>query len=207
MNKKLSYILYTLAIAITGYFTFYLATSHINRHKTVHYATPIATQPILNNSTLNFGDTREMREYTEQDKEFIKQQFKENWALLISSPDYDIDDMLTTNSPHVDDFKHRGKLITKVLYYNGERAGFGSCYMDTNVRGDILFVEVDKNFRGKRLAETIVNTQVEDLKKLGATTVKLATRTDNFTAQKVYTRLGFTETHRSKTHVYYRKDL
>ncbi len=142
-----------------------------------------------------------------RDKEFIKQQFKENWYLLISSPDYDIDHMLDTRSPHKLDIKHLGSLIIKVLYYNNQPAGFGACYMDSKTRGDILFVEVAKEFRGKKLAESIVKTQIEDLKKEGALSVKLATRTDNKSAQKLYLRLGFKETHRSNEHVYYRIDF
>lgn len=201
MNKKSLQIIYSVIIGLAGFGAFYVI------NKQVQF--PARTDSTLT-STLNINENSapEMRHYDAQrDKEFIKRQFKENWDMLISSPDYSIDDMLDNNSPHQSDIKHRGKLITKVLYYQGQQAGFGSCYMDTDVRGDILFVEVDKNFRGKKLAETIVKTQIEDLKNLGAKTVKLCTRVDNFIAQKLYTRLGFKETHRSKTHVYYRIDL
>jgi len=185
-----------------------ILTSSIGFGVYYHYAPRTKAYPSFLSLNTDYQAKVEMRPYVaERDKPFIKQQFKENWYLLISSPDYDIDQMLDNRSPHPQDIKHIGSLIIKVLYYNDQPAGFGACYMDSTTRGDILFVEVAQEFRGKKLAEAIVKSQLQDLFNAGAHSVKLATRTENERAQKLYTRLGFTETHRQNGHVYYRIDF
>lgn len=143
-----------------------------------------------------------------QHKGFIKRQFKENWYWLISSPDYDVDHMLDTGTPHTYEPQYAGKLKTVVLQdETGTPAGFGSYYMRAPGVGDILFIEVDQNFRGKRYAGKIVEHALDDLKKMGAKVVKMATRTDNLKAQKVYERLGFPIVNKSNGFVHYRKEL
>ena len=60
----------------------------------------------------------EIRLYQPEDKEFIKQQFAKNSKMLIpTTPDYDVDYLLDTNTPHILYKEHSGKVITKVLCY------------------------------------------------------------------------------------------
>ena len=141
----------------------------------------------------------EIRLYQPEDKEFIKQQFAKNSKMLIpTTPDYDVDYLLDTNTPHILYKEHSGKVITKVLCYKKQQVGFGSCYMHTDTRGDILFVAIDKKFRGKKLAEIIVKTHMEDLKKLGAKRVELWVVNTNTAAHKLYTRLGFKKSEKNE---------
>lgn len=70
--------------------------------------------------------------------------------------------------------------------------------MHTDTRGDILFVAIDKKFRGKKLAEIIVKTHMEDLKKLGAKRVELWVVNTNTAAYKLYTRLGFKKSEKNE---------
>ena len=150
----------------------------------------------------------DIREYNAADyKPFIQKQFRENWYWLISSPDYDINDMMDTRSPNKREPKYRGKMEIKILIKNGVPVGFGTYYMRSDVLGEILFIAVDKDHRGNRYAAELVNYAIDQLRKRGAKTVKLVTRVDNPGAQKVYTRLNFKETHRTKTFVHYRKDF
>lgn len=148
-------------------------------------------------------------EYQEaKHKDFIKRQFKENWYWLISSPDYDVDHMLDTKTPHTYEPQFTGKLKTVVLEdETGNPAGFASYYMRAPAVGDILFIEVDQHFRGKRYAGQLVQHALDELKKMGAQVVKMATRTDNLKAQKVYERLGFPVINQSNGFVHYRKEL
>jgi ribosomal protein S18 acetylase RimI-like enzyme len=140
-------------------------------------------------------------------KIFIRQQFKENWYWLISSPDYDINYALDTHSPNHYEPQYKGKMSIVVLEVEGTPVGFGTYYMRNNFQGEILFIEVAKQFRGKRYAAVLVEYAVADLKKMGAKIIKLATRIDNPGARKLYTRLGFPQVSENRGFVHYRKEL
>lgn len=148
-----------------------------------------------------FAHEIEMREYNPGNKPFITQEIKANREVLIpETPDYDIDFFLDTKTPSPIPYyaQYTGKVIIKVLYYNNQEVGFGSCYMRTKKCGDIIFVAVNENFRGKRLAEIIIKTQIDDLKKQGAQRVELWVVKANEPACKLYTRLGFKESTKDK---------
>lgn len=161
----------------------------------------------------NFSQTaspicRETESYVpEKHKEFIKRQFKENWYWLISSPEYDVDHMLDTHSPNNYEPQYYGKMNILVICQEGEPVGFGSYYMRTAVQGEILFIEVDKQFRGKGIAQKLVGCIEEKLKLAGAKTVKLCTRVENEIARRLYQRLGYQETCQNRGFVYFRKAL
>lgn len=138
----------------------------------------------------------------------VKKQFKDNWYWLVTSSNYDVDHMLATRSPNTYEPKYTGKMNIKILYNeDGVPVGFGTYYMRNAVHGEILFIAVDNEFRGKHYAEKLVNHATNDLRSMGAKTVKLLTRTDNKPARRLYERLNFTQTHETPTHVYFRKDF
>lgn len=140
-------------------------------------------------------------------KAFIEKQFKENWYWLISTPEYDIHHMMDTRSPNNYEPKYFGKMKIIVLHEEGRPVGFGTYYMQSAVLGDILFIAVDKDFRGKRYAEKLVNYCIADLKKMGAKVIKLATRVDNKGARKLYDRLKFDETGERRGFIHYRMEV
>ena len=140
-------------------------------------------------------------------KSFIKKEFKSNWYLLINSPEYDLDHMLDTLSPNNYASQYHGKMKIIVLEVENRIVAFGSYYMRNNFQGKILFVEVAKEFRGKRYAEKLVNHAVQELKKMGAKIVRLETRTDNKSARRLYNRLGFIEVNEERGFVFYRKEV
>ena len=149
-----------------------------------------------------------------QDEAFIKNEFKENWYTLIATPTYDVDFMLQKKAPNDREPQFFGKMAIKMLYEDKCPIGFITYYMQTSYQGDILFLVIDKNHRGKRNGEKLLNYAFNELKKQGAKTVKIFTRTENTSAQKLYTRIGFVETHRytgeqmpEKGGVFYRKEL
>jgi ribosomal protein S18 acetylase RimI-like enzyme len=143
----------------------------------------------------------------EKHKAFIKEQFKQNWYWLISSPDYDVDYMLDTRSPNNYEPNYKGKLSIIMLQEENQLVGFGAYYMKHSFEGAILFIDIDKNFRGKRYAEKLVTYAEQDLKKMGAKIVKLATWIENASSRKLYTRLGYQEVNQERKYVHYRKEL
>jgi len=151
---------------------------------------------------------------TPQDEAFIKNQFKENWYTLIATPTYDVDFMLEKKAPNDREPQFFGKIAIKMLYESNQPIGFITYYMQTSYQGDILFLVIGKEHRGKRHGEKLLNYAFNELKKQGAKTVKIFTRTENTSAQKLYTRIGFVETHRytgeqmpKEGGVFYRKQL
>jgi ribosomal protein S18 acetylase RimI-like enzyme len=162
-----------------------------------------------------YGGKGAIRSYaTSQDEAFIKNEFKENWYTLIATPSYDVDFMLQKKAPNDREPQYFGKMAIKMLYEDNHPIGFITYYMQTSYQGDILFLVIDKKYRGKRYGEKLLQYAFKELKKQGAKTVKIFTRTENTSAQKLYTRIGFVETHRytgeqmpKEGGIFYRKEL
>lgn len=131
----------------------------------------------------------------ERDKQEILDIFKKNWYWLIASrenydPDF-IEFLLDNRTPSKEEQRYYGKLVLKVLRENNEFIGFTAYYMKNFFIGQILFVAVRSEFRGKGYAQKLMQHAINDLKQQGATSINLLTRTTNETAQKLYKRLGF----------------
>jgi len=165
-------------------------------------------KPSLKKERAVVQQTSEIRDYVpELHKAFIQKQFKENWYSLIEPEDFDVNHMLDTHSPNSWEPHYTGKLNIVVLYQEGQPVGFGTYYLLNSVVGRIQFIAVDKEFRGKRYAQKLVNFAVNALKKMGAKSIKLSTRVNNESARKLYKRLGFPIVGEVKGFVRYRKEL
>lgn len=157
----------------------------------------------------------EIRSYqTKEDEQYIKKEFEDNWYTLIANPSYDVDFMLNKKAPNEREPQYFGKMAIKMLYHDNRPIGFITYYMQTSYQGDILFLVIDKNFRGKRYGEKLLNYAFDKMKKEGAKTIKIFTRTENTSAQRLYTRMGFVETGRlskdiqpKEGGIFYRKEL
>jgi ribosomal protein S18 acetylase RimI-like enzyme len=88
---------------------------------------------------------------------------------------------------------HFGSLRIKVLRENDKVAGFTAYHMEGSQQGRLLFLAVDRDFRGKGYGKILAQYALKDLAKMGAQHFALWTRTDNFPAQKIYKELGFVE--------------
>lgn len=128
---------------------------------------------------------------TDIDKTFIKKQFKENWIYLISSPDYDINYFIEKKGIYPYQPQYEGKMQIKMLYVDNMPVGFIGYYMKNDLEGSILFVDIDKEHRGKRYAESLVKYAIADFASMGAEYVTLGTQKTNTSAQKLYERLGY----------------
>lgn len=128
-----------------------------------------------------------------RDRPFIKRLFKDDWYLLMADPHGDVDFVFSTRSPNPREPKYFGKMDITMLFENGQPVGVVTYYMKTRALAQILFLIVDKNFRGKRYGEKLLNYAFEALRKKGATSVKLFVRSVNKPARKLYERVGFQE--------------
>jgi ribosomal protein S18 acetylase RimI-like enzyme len=143
-----------------------------------------------------------------RDLAFIIEQFKKNWYWLIpdSMTEFDVESTFKyssrTSSP-----QDVGSATVKVWREHGQPRGFIAYYKENFYKGFIWFVVVDEAYRGRGYAQKLVNYALDDLKKQGATTVWMVTRTNNFIAQHVYEKAGFKEVWRDEKYIRYEREL
>ena len=151
-------------------------------------------------------DTTLISTYSDsRDKNDVATLFKDDWFLLSArpySPEY-VNYILDTRSPNDNDLIYQGKLNIAVLRENGTFVGFVSYYKRSATEGQLLFLAVRKEFRGKRYGEKLLHYGVSELFSMGSEHVWLVTRQENLSAQKLYNRFGFVETERKDTFVYF----
>lgn len=156
-----------------------------------------APQPVceLGAPISDFQDERDARD--------LLKIFETDRYWLISSEDYDPAWALKTRSPNKRDSRYFGKLQIKVLRENDQLVGFVAYYMKNFFLGQLLFLAVNPEFRGKGYAQQLMKYAIEDMKKQGASMITLVTRTSNLSAQAVYKKSGFSVTHEEDGFVYF----
>lgn len=137
-----------------------------------------------------------------RDTEFILDMFNKNWYWLVENPDFEAEFILEHMSPtkRPEDF---GKEIIKLGYLKNQPVGFTTYHMKNFYEGYIHFLLVDESVRGQRIGQQLMNYAIKDLKHLGATLIRLNTRTSNKAAQKLYERMGFRLYKKDDAMVYY----
>lgn len=96
-----------------------------------------------------------------------------------------------------------GRMSIKVLREHDQLIGFITYFMDDASTGDILFVAVNEDFRGKGYAKKLMRYAMDDLQQRGAQKIKLVTRPSNLSGHALYKRLGFVETHSNDVFSYF----
>lgn len=137
-----------------------------------------------------------------RDTKALIELFEADRYWLTSTPGYSPELMLKYRSPDANR-QTAGRLHLKVLREKNELIGFTAYYMLRLGIGKVLFVGVDKKFRGKRYGEKLLMYAVQELKKMGAQVVQLTTRLENYPAQQLYRRVGFDEIGRDDTYVFF----
>ena len=161
----------------------------------LYYYFPVAQTTITSEKIQDFNEKRDTQE--------ILDIFKEDRYWLVSSPDYSPEHMLKTRSPNKDDARYFGKLTIKVLREADKFVGFVAYYMKNFFIGTVLFLDVKPEFRGKGYAQQLMRYAIDALKKQGASIITLVTRSENYSAQAVYKKMGFTKTHEEDGFVYF----
>ncbi len=150
----------------------------------------------------------EIKNYSDsRDREFIFDAFKKDEYWLVTYLGFPVDFMLNTMSPRPNDPEYYGKLNIRVLLLKDKPVGFTTYYKKKFYEGQLQFLYVDGQYRGKGYAKKLIEYVIQDLKKQGVSIVKLVTYTNNFAAMKVYTKMGFHESHRDEKLVYFEKEL
>lgn len=143
-----------------------------------------------------------------KDRALVTKIFKENFYTLTANPDHDFDLMLERRSPNKWETKYFGKMDTYMIYDGDRPAGFISFYMRSTYQGQILFLAIDDEFRGKGYAKKLVQFALDQFKRQGAQVVKIATRTDNKVAQNLYGNFfKFVKENEQDGFIFYRKDV
>lgn len=152
--------------------------------------------------------SKAIRDYVlAKDKDFCMRQFKEHQWLLFANPNPNMDHILDTQSPNTYEPQYAGKMKIKLLCDKGESVGFVTYYMESSFQGKILFLAIDSKFHGKGYGRKLMQYAIEQLKQMGAKTVKLFTRHENVRAQKLYESLGFISEGTDDYGIFYRKKL
>jgi ribosomal protein S18 acetylase RimI-like enzyme len=131
---------------------------------------------------------------TTRDTSAILDLFDKNWHWLIanegSSPAFYLKYRTPNENP-----AYFGKLKLKVLREKNEFMGFVAYYMEQPRKGQLLFLAVDKKFRGKGYGTILAEYAMQDMtNNLGAEKIGLWTRLSN-PAQRIYKKLGFVESY------------
>ena len=121
--------------------------------------------------------------------------FFSNWDWLVAGRPYSqgyVEDMLDKRTPMKNPL-YIGALRFRVLRIDNMVAGFTAYYMREKHLGWLLFLVIDERYRGKGYADLMTKDAIAELQKMGASKVRLLTRSTNVKAQHVYRRLGFHE--------------
>lgn len=140
-----------------------------------------------------------------RDAEQVISLFQQDYDWL-STREFDRDYIkwvLTTHSPNEYEPEYEGTMNIDVLRDNGRVAGFVTYYLRSPFVGNILFLEVGKDFRCKGYGYVLVRHAIAALFAKNVQIVQLLTRATNLKAQRLYNRVGFTETTRNEGFVYY----
>jgi len=131
----------------------------------------------------------------ERDAKPILKIFDKDWYWLVASSreDYSADFMLKNKVPPGGGPEKFGELVIKVLLEDGKLAGFVAYHKKKFYEGFLLFLAVDKAFRGKGYGEQLARYAIDDLFEQGCSVIRLVTRTNNTAARKLYKKLGFDE--------------
>lgn len=138
----------------------------------------------------------------QRDAHDIITNFNEDIHWLTESKVYTPEYMIKYKSPTFNPMDV-GKLTIKLLRLDDNYIGFTAYYMKTPTIGHILFLHVNKDYRGKRYAQQLLEYGIQQLKKQGAVKVILDTRVNNYPGQKLYVRTGFKEIGRDDTFINY----
>ncbi len=146
----------------------------------------------------------------DRDAQDIKRIMKQDWDLLIESGDYSVEHMLTKRAPSEYEPEYFGKMRIKVARKDGKVVGFITYYLQQTYQGHILFLAVDKNYRGQGYAQKLVQYALDDLKQMGAVYARLYTKDYNEKAKNLYAnKFGFElyAREKDKSGVHYVKKL
>lgn len=138
------------------------------------------------------------------DCNFINKLFKENWYWLVAgNSDFNqtyVKNIFDRKSP-TGDIKSAGSLSVYTYKDNNQPVGMVAFYKHKVYEGAILFLGVDKEYRGHGYARKLLKFALDKLKSQGVSIVRILTRTNNKPALNLYKSLGFKEVWSDKDYI------
>lgn len=156
-----------------------------------------SVQTVVSPSIVDFDDARDTQD--------IVNLFEDNRYWLTTSSETSIVKLLQKRTPSEHMPEYNGTMKIKVLRDEEGFKGFVTYYKQNFYTAQLLFLAVSKQFRGHGYAQKLVEYALDDLKNMGVKKVWLVTRTTNLPAQKVYNKIGLTQTSREDGFVYFEK--
>lgn len=134
----------------------------------------------------------------ERDIHDIEKIFNEDFYWLTTRDTYDVPAMLTRRTS---DFTNPAFNNNMFIYVMRDKAtdgliGFVTFFKLSFYKGQVLFLSINKAFRGKGYGRELVNYALEQMKDMGIMKATLFTRLNNKPARSLYESLGFKETSR-----------
>lgn len=142
----------------------------------------------------------------ERDIQDIEKIFMDDFYWLTTRDSYDVRAMLTRRTS---DFADPTVNNDMFIYVMRDKAtdgliGFVTFFKLSFYKGQVLFLSVNREFRGKGYGRALVSYALDQMKNMGMIKAKLFTRLDNKPARALYESLGFQETSRvSNVGLYY----
>jgi ribosomal protein S18 acetylase RimI-like enzyme len=131
----------------------------------------------------------------QRDTPFMLDLLKENKYWLYEGPEYGFDPEQTLKKRSSSPGSHgKHNLTFKVLYQKDIPVGFVGYHTLSFYIGQILYLVVKPEFRGKKYGYMLLQDAVNDLKKRGVKKIRLVTRTNNASSQNLYKKFGFYQT-------------
>lgn len=141
----------------------------------------------------------------ERDKKQVEQLFKDDWKTMLTDESlhtYSVDFMLKNKSSSQQD--KRNNLIMRVWRENGDVTAFLAYYKKSLYNWQLLFLIVNKDYRGQGRSKKMVKYGLDDMVARGAVRIDLNTRTANKPARSLYEKhFGFKRTSGCETYTQY----
>lgn len=131
-----------------------------------------------------------------RDRSALVTLFNENWFWLDNRPQAG---GLAAFNVHLDKITNPDedekptKMSWLVYYTDGRARGFTSYFMRVPELkiGKILYLAVQKEYRSQGIARKLLKRAITALKEMGARTIEITVRLENYPAQNLYRSLGF----------------
>lgn len=133
----------------------------------------------------------------DRDSTQMLEMFDKDWHWLFASSreEFSVVHALKYLTPSQHDRRHFGTLKIKVLRTRDRVLGFVSYFMSNPTKGQLLWLDVREETRGKGYGYLLAQLAVDQLIAMGAQTIFLWTRVSNEIGQKIYKKLGFKVMH------------
>lgn len=129
----------------------------------------------------------------ERDIKDIEETFQDDFYWLTTRDTYDVRAMLKYRTSEFSDPSLYNNMFIYVMRQKATDVfiGFMSFFKASFYKGQILFVSVNKAFRGKGYGQKLTEYALQQMKNMGMIKATLFTRTDNKAARRLYERMGF----------------